>query len=73
MLAAVSNQEHAKEQAGRYAAGYVVDGMRVGLGTGSTVDWTIRELGERGPDIVCTATSMRSHSLAVALGLLLKP
>jgi ribose 5-phosphate isomerase A len=65
----VSSQEHAKEQAGRYAAGYVVDGMRVGLGTGSTVNWTIRALGERGADVVCTATSMRSHSLAVSVGL----
>jgi ribose 5-phosphate isomerase A len=65
----VSNQEHAKEQAGRYAAGYVVDGMTVGLGTGSTVHWTIVELGERAPDIVCTATSVRTHDLAVSLGL----
>jgi ribose 5-phosphate isomerase A len=69
MLAAVSSQEQAKEQAGRYAAGYVVDGMRVGLGTGSTVNWTISELGARGLDIVCTASSMRSHALAVSLGL----
>jgi ribose 5-phosphate isomerase A len=68
----VSSQEHAKEakeQAGRYAAGYVVDGMRVGLGTGSTVNWTIKELGERSLDIVCTATSLRSQGLAVSVGL----
>ena len=69
MLAAMSSQDHAKEQAGRYAAGYVVDGMRVGLGTGSTVNWTIRELGDRALDIVCAATSQRSHDLAVSLGL----
>ena len=43
--------------------------MRVGLGTGSTVHWTILELGERAPDIVCTATSHRTHELAVSLGL----
>jgi ribose 5-phosphate isomerase A len=65
----VSSQEHAKEQAGRYAAGYVVDGMKVGLGTGSTVYWSIVELASRKLDVVCTATSVRTHGLAVSLGL----
>jgi ribose 5-phosphate isomerase A len=59
----------AKEEAGRHAARYVVDGMRVGLGTGSTVHWTIVALGERKPDIVCTATSTQTHDLALSLGL----
>lgn len=59
----------AKEQAGRHAAGYVTDGMRVGLGTGSTVHWTIVELGERALDIICTATSVQTHELATSLGL----
>jgi ribose 5-phosphate isomerase A len=59
----------AKEQAGRAAAQYVTDGMRVGLGTGSTVHWTIVELGERRPDIVCTATSVQTQELARSLGL----
>ncbi len=59
----------AKEEAGRRAAGYVTDGMRVGLGTGSTVHWTIVELGDRQPDIVCTATSVQTHDLATSLGL----
>ena len=59
----------AKQEAGRRAAGYVTDGMRVGLGTGSTVHWTIVELGERRPDIVCTATSVQTHDLALSLGL----
>ncbi|MBU6328921.1 MAG: ribose-5-phosphate isomerase RpiA [Acidobacteria bacterium] len=59
----------AKEEAGRHAAGYVTDGMRVGLGTGSTVHWTIVELGERAPDIICTATSVQTHDLATSLGL----
>lgn len=59
----------AKQVAGRHAAGYVTDGMRVGLGTGSTVHWTIVELGERRPDIVCTATSVRTHELATSFGL----
>ncbi len=43
--------------------------MRVGLGTGSTVHWSIVALGERLPDIVCTATSTQTHDLATSLGL----
>lgn len=69
MIGAMSEQDEAKERAGRHAAGYVRDGMRVGLGTGSTVHWTIIELGERHPDIVCTATSVQTHDLATSLGL----
>lgn len=61
--------EAAKQIAGRNAAEHVVDGMRVGLGTGSTVHHTIVALGERRPDIVCTATSLRTHELATSLGL----
>lgn len=64
-----SPQDLAKEAAGRRAAELVVDGMRVGLGTGSTVHWTIVALGERAPDIVCTATSLQTHDLATSLGL----
>jgi ribose 5-phosphate isomerase A len=59
----------AKEAVGRRAAELVVDGMRVGLGTGSTVHFTIVALGERHPDITCTATSRRTHDLATSLGL----
>ena len=47
--AEVMSEPPAKEAAGRHAAGYVTDGMRVGLGTGSTVHFTIVALGERGP------------------------
>jgi len=64
-----SPQDLAKERAGRHAAAYVTDGMKVGLGTGSTVHWTIVELGERQLDIVCTATSVQTQDLAQSLGL----
>lgn len=64
-----SPQDIAKEAAGRHAASYVTDGMRVGLGTGSTVYWTIVELGERKLNIVCTSTSIQTHELATSLGL----
>jgi ribose 5-phosphate isomerase A len=59
----------AKELAGRHAADYVTDGMRVGLGTGSTVRFTTLALGERKPDIVCTATSVDTAELAASVGL----
>jgi ribose 5-phosphate isomerase A len=62
-------QTRAKEEAGRHAAGYVTDGMKVGLGTGSTVHWTIMELGRCQLDIICTATSVQTHDLALSLGL----
>jgi ribose 5-phosphate isomerase A len=69
----MTTQDEAKEAAGRHAATYVEDGMRVGLGTGSTVHWTIVALGERRPDVVCTATSVATHDLAVSLGLRVLP
>lgn len=65
----MSDQDQAKERAGRHAAGYVTDGMRVGLGTGSTVHWTIVDLGERALDVTCTATSVQTHELGTSLGL----
>ena len=67
------NADEAKRQAGRRAADYVEDGMRVGLGTGSTVYHTIVALGERKPDIICVATSERSRELAEGLGLRVVP
>lgn len=62
-------ESQAKELAGRHAAEYVTDGMRVGLGTGSTVHFTTLALGERKPDIVCTATSVNTAELAASVGL----
>lgn len=62
-----------KELAGRRAAEYVEAGMRVGLGTGSTVHYTILALGERKPDITCAATSERTRELATQLGLRVLP
>jgi ribose 5-phosphate isomerase A len=61
--------EHAKRAAGQHAARLVEDGMRVGLGTGSTVRFTIEALGAAALDIVCTATSVQTHELATGLGL----
>ena len=66
-----SAADGAKEAAGRAAAALVEPGMRVGLGTGSTVHWTIVALGERTAELglTCVATSQRTHDLASGLGL----
>jgi len=61
-----------KELAGQKAAEYVRDGMVVGLGSGSTAEFTIRALGERvarGLKIETIATSLASARLAEQLGL----
>ena len=50
----------------------VSDGMAVGLGTGSTVTHFIRELGNRirqGLNVTAIATSLRSESLALEVGI----
>jgi ribose 5-phosphate isomerase A len=61
--------EH-KRAAGIAAAELVRDGMRVGLGTGSTVAYLLEALGERElRDVRCTATSPATEQAARALGL----
>ncbi|GGG72771.1 ribose-5-phosphate isomerase RpiA [Paenibacillus radicis (ex Gao et al. 2016)] len=62
----------AKRLAGERAADYVEDGMAVGLGTGSTVYWTLMKLGERikdGLHIKGIATSKATEKLAAELGI----
>jgi ribose 5-phosphate isomerase A len=52
----------------------VEDGMRVGLGTGSTVRWLLLALAERGArDLRCVATSVATEELARDLGLPIEP
>jgi len=63
-----------KRAAARAAAGLLADGMRVGLGTGSTVAHllpAIAELGYRG--LRCVATSPATETEASSLGLVLEP
>ncbi len=62
-------QEAAKQAAGRAAATVVADGMKVGLGTGSTVRYAIEALGETGFDLTCVATSSSTEALADRVGL----
>jgi len=58
-----------KELAGRAAAELVEDGMRVGLGTGSTVAHFLTALAGRELDLRCVATSPATEAAARALGL----
>ncbi|MDD3247208.1 MAG: ribose 5-phosphate isomerase A [Methanosarcina sp.] len=62
-----------KRAAGIAAARLVSPGMVVGLGTGSTVAYTIKELGrlvrEEGLDILGVVTSYQSEMLAIDAGI----
>ncbi len=62
-----------KKLAGEKAVEYVRDGMTIGLGTGSTVYWTIRKLGElvkqRELQIRAIPTSQQTSDLANELGI----
>ncbi|NGM83267.1 ribose-5-phosphate isomerase RpiA [Paenibacillus sp. 7124] len=63
---------NAKQLAAEAAVEYVQEGMKVGLGTGSTAYWAIRKLGERvaeGLNITAVATSRASEQQAKELGI----
>jgi len=65
-----------KQLAAEKAVEYVEDGMRIGLGTGSTAYWAIRKIGERvraGLNIEAVATSKASEKLAQEEGIPLVP
>lgn len=55
------------------AAALVADGMRVGLGTGTTVAQLVPALGRRGLAITCVATSPATEALARAHALDVRP
>ena len=63
----------AKQAAGIAACEFVTSGMRVGLGTGSTVRYTVLELGRRmveeGLAIEGVPTSEATATLARELGI----
>ncbi|HNT72507.1 MAG TPA: ribose-5-phosphate isomerase RpiA [Methanothrix sp.] len=61
-----------KRAAGEAAAGMVRDGMVLGLGTGSTVAWTIKRIGEmveEGMEVLGVPTSYQAQELAIAAGI----
>jgi ribose 5-phosphate isomerase A len=66
--------EHQKREAARAAAELVESGMRLGLGTGSTVAYLLEALGERElRELNCAATSPATARAARALGLKVRP
>jgi ribose 5-phosphate isomerase A len=65
--------EDEKRSAAQAAAALVEDGMRVGLGTGSTVRHLLPALAARGLRLRCVATSPATERLAVELGLTVEP
>ena len=68
----MANSQDEKEAAGRAAGELVRDGDVIGLGTGSTVYFTIVALGERvkaGLKIVGIPTSVQTADLARAVGI----
>ena len=73
MPAELSPIDQAKFVAARRSVDFVEDGMKLGLGTGSTAAWMVRCLAERvrdeGLNVTCVATSARTADLAQGLGL----
>lgn len=65
-----------KQKAAEKAVEAIQDGMKVGLGTGSTAFWAIRKIGERvaqGLHIQAVATSQASEDQARELGIPIIP
>jgi ribose 5-phosphate isomerase A len=73
MSAELSPIDKAKFAAAKSAVAYIQDGMRVGMGTGSTAAWMVRILGERireeGLKITGVPTSSRTADLARQMGI----
>jgi ribose 5-phosphate isomerase A len=65
--------EHEKKLAAEAAAELVESGMRVGLGTGSTVGYLLPALAQRGLSLRCVATSVQTEQAALELGLYVEP
>ena len=73
MILADMSVDDDKRLAAEHAAGLVEDGMRVGLGTGTTVAPMLEFLGARHLDIRCVATSPATAAEARAAGLSVEP
>ena len=69
----MTDVETLKKEAGIAACSYVRSGMKVGLGTGSTVKHTVIELGrmiaDEGLEIIGVPTSLATEKLALEVGI----
>ena len=73
-LSAAERSEEEKRIAAEAAAELIEDGMRVGLGTGSTVAHLLPAIARRGlRGLRCAATSPATERAALALGLQVEP
>ncbi len=66
-------QSREKRLAAAAAAQLVEPGMRVGLGTGTTVAYLLPALAARGLEVTCVATSPATEVVARQLGLDVRP
>jgi ribose 5-phosphate isomerase A len=64
-----STTEREKQLAAEAAVDYVKDGMVLGLGTGSTVNYLLPALAQRNLTLTCVSTSPRTEDLARELGI----
>ncbi|WP_304956800.1 ribose-5-phosphate isomerase RpiA [Virgibacillus salidurans] len=67
----MSEMDNAKKLVGEEAVKYIEDGMKVGLGSGSTVYWMIKKLGEyveQGLDVAGVPTSETTAQWAKEFG-----
>jgi len=69
----VTDVQREKKLAAEAAADLVEDGMRVGLGTGSTVAFLLDALAARELVIRCVATSVQTEERARELGIPVEP
>jgi ribose 5-phosphate isomerase A len=67
------DREREKQCAAEAAAALVETGMRVGLGTGSTVAYLLPALAERNLVLRCVATSPGTEEAARRVGLMVEP
>ena len=65
----LSPAEAAKRAAALKALDFVEDGMRVGLGTGSTAKWFVELLAASGKNVTGVPTSSRTRAQAEALNI----
>jgi len=64
-----------KKAVGFAAVSYVKDGMKLGLGTGSTAAWFVRALAEtvkQGMKLTLVSTSIQTTELAQSLGMVIR-
>lgn len=65
-------QDDIKQKLGTYAANFIVQDMLVGLGTGTTVYWLLKELGKRkkqGLNFTAVCTSVQTQTILTQEGI----